>query len=141
LEPFDFRNMPALVDRVKNLWTPHDAEENFKRIYAEAVIRQDMHDNQMQFQLTENGQLRAIACASIKGEKNSAEIWWQEQFKKLTPDQQFSFNLSRNYLNLMDEKAYSFMNEDDVKLADEGVYEPFSNDNEEYKTFILKRKI
>jgi len=183
--------MPALVDRVKNLWTPHDAEENFKRIYAEAVIRQDMHDNQMQFQLTENGQLRAIACASIKGEKNSAEIWWQEQFKKLTPDQQFSFNLSRDYLNLMDEKAYSFMNEDDVKLdmfisiktgwgkkilkeatdyfrqqgfknlflwtdsdcnvewyvshgyelVDEGVYEPFSNDDEEYKTFIFKRKI
>jgi len=191
LEPFDFRNMPALVERIKDLWAPLDAEEHFRQIYAESVIRQDMHDNEMQFQLTENGQLRAIACASRKGEKNSAEVWWQEQFKTLSRDQQVMFNHCRNYLNRMDEKAYGFMNNDDVKLdmfisiktgwgkkllneaieyysqqgfknlflwtdcecnvdwyfshgyelVDEGVYEPFSKKDEDYKTYVFMRKI
>jgi len=62
LEPFDLRNMPALVDRVKDLWT--DSDCNVK--------------------------------------------WY----------------VSHGY-----------------ELVDKGVYEPFSNDDEEYKTFIFKRKI
>lgn len=116
LEQFDFDKISALVDRVKDLWTPPEAEESFRRIYAEAVIRQDMHANDMQFQLVKNGKLMAVACASKKGDKISAEAWWQEQYRKLTAEQQFSFNLSREYLCMMDEKAYGFMNDDDVKL-------------------------
>lgn len=116
MEAFDFKYMPALVNRIKNLWSSPDAEENFRLIYAESVIRQDMHANNLQFQLTENNQLMAIACASIKNEKNSAGEWWQEQYKKLTPQQQISFNMCRDYLSMMDKKAYALMTEKDIKL-------------------------
>lgn len=191
LEKFEFNRISALVDRVKDMWTPHEAEESFRRIYAEVVIRQDMHENNMQFQLVENDELMAIACASKKGDKVSSEIWWKETYEKLTPQQQFSFRLCREYLTMMDEKAYSFMQEDDVKLdlfistkkgwgakilneameyfkqqgfknlflwtdcecnvdwyfshgyelVDEDVYEPFSSENEDYKTYVFKKKI
>lgn len=116
LEPFDFKNMCILVDRVKDLWTPPDAEEGFKKIYAEAVIRQDMHENDLQFQLTENGLLRSVVCASRKNDENSSKVWWNEVYKNLSAQQQFSFNLSREYISMMDKKTYAFMNGDDVKL-------------------------
>lgn len=116
LEQFDFKYMPALIERVYNLWTPPHADENFRVIYAESIIRQDMHDNNMQFQLTKDGQLMAIACASRKGEKNSAELWWNEQFAKLSDEQKISFNMGRDYIAFMDKKTFAFMNEDDVKL-------------------------
>lgn len=116
LEQFDFKYMPALVDRVYNLWTPPKAEEHFRRIYAESIIRQDMHANNMQFQLTENDQIMAIACASRKGEQNSAGPWWNEQFTKMSDEQKISFNMGREYIAFMDKKTFAFMNDDDVKL-------------------------
>lgn len=191
LEQFDFNKISSLVDRVKDMWTPPAAEEAFRRVYAESIIRQDMHFNNMQFQLVENSELMAIACASKKGDKISAEEWWNATYKKLNSQEQFSFNLSRAYLSMMDEKAYSFMQDDDVKLdlfistkkgwgkkildeailyfkqqgfknlflwtdcecnvewyfshgyelIDEDVYEPFSSESEEYKTYIFKKKL
>lgn len=116
LEQFDYKYMPDLVERVYNLWTPPQAEESFKRIYAEAVIRQDMHANNMQFQLTEDGRIMAVACASRKGEQNSAGKWWNEQFAKLSDSQKIGFNMSREYITLMDKKTFEFMTKDDVKL-------------------------
>lgn len=191
LEKFDFNNMNFLVDRVKDLWSAPDSEDSFRRIYAEQVIRMDMHENNYQFQICENNELRAIACASRKGDKVSSENWWNAQYEKLSSEQQFSFKLSREYLSMMDKKAYSFMGENDIKLdlfistktgwgkkilepvmeyfkqqgfknlylwtdcecnvdwyfdhgyelVEEDVYEPFSTENENYKTYIFKKEI
>lgn len=191
LEKFDFNNMNFLVDRVKDLWSAPDSEDSFRRIYAEQVIRMDMHENNYQFQICENNELRAIACASRKGDKVSSENWWNAQYEKLSSEQQFSFKLSREYLSMMDKKAYSFMGENDIKLdlfistktgwgkkilepvmeyfkqqgfknlylwtdcecnvdwyfdhgyelVEEDVYEPFSRENENYKTYIFKKEI
>ncbi|MCQ2575794.1 MAG: hypothetical protein MJ162_03550 [Treponema sp.] len=116
LEQFDFNKISSLVDRVEDMWTPPEAEESFRRIYAEAIIRCDMHFNNMQFQLTENNELMAIACASRKGDEISAEEWWNGTYKNLSPQQQSSFNLCRDYLSMMDKKVYKFMKDDDVKL-------------------------
>lgn len=116
LEKFDFKNMPFLVERVKDLWGPPEAEEHFRRLYAEQVIRMDMRSNDLQFQLSENQEILAIVCASKKGDEISSLKWWQDQYETLSPDQQFSFNLCREYLSFMDEKTYSYMKEDDIKL-------------------------
>lgn len=166
LEQFDFKYMPALVERVYNLWTPPQAEEKFRWIYAESIIRQNMHANNMQFQLTENGQFMAIACASRKGDKNSAGPWWNEQFSKLSDEQKISFNMGREYIAYMDKKTFAFMNENDVKLdmfistkkgwgkklnvdwyinhnyelVNEDIYELFSSE-EDYKTYVFKMKL
>lgn len=116
LEQFDFKYMPALVERVYNLWSPPLADEHFRWIYVESIIRQDMHGNNMQFQLTDEGQIKAVACASLKGEQNSAGPWWNEQYSKLSQNQKLSFNMGREYIGLMDKKAYGFMSDGDVKL-------------------------
>lgn len=116
LEQFDFKYMPTLVERVYNLWTPPQAEESFKRLYAESIIRQEMHSNNMQFQLTKDGKIMAIACASRKNEHNSAGPWRNEQFAKLSDSQKVAFDMNRDYIALMDKKAFDFMTEDDVKL-------------------------
>lgn len=115
-EPFSYDHIPELVDRVKDLWTPQDAPDFFRRLYAELIIRMDMHDNDLQFQICDGRQLKAIACASRKGDVVSAEDWWHEQYSSFNPEQQNSFRLGRDYLTLMDEKTYVLMNDDDVKL-------------------------
>ena len=116
IEQFDFKYVPVLVERVSDLWTPPQAEESFRKLYAEGIIRQNMHDNKTQFQLVENNQLMAVAFTSKKGEKKSVEAWWKEQYEKLSDSQKISFDMCNEYLTLMDQKTLALMQNDDIKL-------------------------
>lgn len=117
LEAFDSNNIPQIVNRVFNLWSPDYDDADFKRIYVEMVVRHNIAANDMQFQITENGKLRAITFAEKKDEETSIEQWYQEQYRNLTSDKQIYFKNGRDYLHMMDLKTFSFMNEDDVKLS------------------------
>lgn len=118
LEEFDIKHMPAVVDRLVDLWSPPVDDMEFRRTYVEAIVRQNGADNDMQFMLTENGELCSIAFAERKGEHNSAEIWWQKTYDNLkNPDYQKMLWLSRSYLSMMDEKTFSYMTDEDVKLS------------------------
>lgn len=117
LEKFDTENIPQIVDRVKSMWSPDYGDENFKLLYTEMVVRHNMAANDIQFQLTENGKLRAITFAEKKDEENSIEQWFSCKYKSLTADQQIFFKNGREYLHMMDQKTFSFMKEDDVKLS------------------------
>lgn len=81
------------------------------------VVRHNIAANDMQFQLTEKGKLRAITFAEKKDEENSIEQWFQSQYKLLTTDQQIFFKKGREYLHMMDQKTFGYMNDDDVKLS------------------------
>lgn len=117
LEEFNPENIPQIVNRVFDLWSPDYDDDNFRRTYVEMVVRHNIAENDMQFQLTENGKLRAITFAEKKDEENSIENWYQDQYKKLSADQQIYFKNGREYLHLMDKKTFGYMNEDDVKLS------------------------
>lgn len=118
LEKFDFIHMPSLVDRLVELWSPPVDDMEFRRTYVEAIIRQNGADNDMQFQMTENGELCAIAFAERKGEHNSAGQWWQNVHDNLkNPEYQKMLSVSRSYLTMMDEKTFSYMTDEDVKLS------------------------
>lgn len=117
LEKFDSKNIPQIVERVFDLWSPDYDDDNFRRTYVEMVVRHNIAANDMQFQIAENGKLRAITFAEKKDEENSIENWYQEQYKKLSADQQIYFKNGREYLHLMDKKTFAYMNEDDVKLS------------------------
>lgn len=117
LEQFDLKYIPVLVDRLVPLWSPPVDDMDFRRLYVEAIIRQNGAENDMQFQMTENGELCSIVFASKKGEHNSAGTWWKKTFDGLPSDFQKPLSVSRNYLSSMDEKTYSYMNDDDIKLS------------------------
>lgn len=117
LEEFNPENIPQIVNRVFDLWSPDYDDDNFRRTYVEMVVRHNIAENDMQFQLTENGKLRAITFAEKKDEENNIENWYQDQYKKLSADQQIYFKNGREYLHMMDRKTFGYMNEDDVKLS------------------------
>lgn len=120
LEKFDFSNtkfLNAIIDRVVELWSPQTDDMTFRRLYVEAIIRQNAADNDMQFQLSENGELCSIAFASRLGEHTPWYDWWQEKFNSLPEEYQKMLTVSREYLSMMDEKTYRYMNRDDVKLS------------------------
>lgn len=120
MEKFDFNNsefLNTVIDRVVNLWSPPSDDISFNRLYVEAIIRQNAADNDMQFQLSENGKLCSIAFASRAGEHSPWYKWWQEKYESLPVEFQHMFSISREYLSMMDEKTYRYMNKDDVKLS------------------------
>lgn len=117
LEEFNPENIPQIVNRVFDLWSPDYDDDNFRRTYVEMVVRHNIAANDMQFQIVENGKLRAITFAEKKDEENSIENWYQDQYKKLSADQQIYFKNGREYLHVMDRKTFGYMNEDDVKLS------------------------
>lgn len=118
LEKFDFKYIPSLVDRLVDLWSPPVDDMEFKRTYVEAIIRQNGADNDMQFMMTENGELCAIAFAECKGEHNSCDKWWQNTHDNLkSSEYQKMLSVSRSYLKMMDEKTFSYMTQNDVKLS------------------------
>lgn len=117
LEKFQVENISKIVDRVYDLWQPPSDDESFKRIYVEGVVRQNCADNDMQFQITENGNLCAITFAENKDEPNSSEEWWNEQYSKLSEYQKMQFKMCREYLSMMDKKTFFYMKKDDVKLS------------------------
>lgn len=120
LEKFDFSNtkfLNAIIDRVVELWSPPTDDMTFRRLYVEAIIRQNAADNDMQFQLSENDELCSIAFASRPGEHSPWYDWWQEKFNSLPEEYQKMLTVSREYLSMMDEKTYRYMNQDDVKLS------------------------
>ena len=117
LEEFNPEYISQIVNRVFDLWSPDYDDDNFRRTYVEMVVRHNIAANDMQFQIVENGKLRAITFAEKKDEENSIENWYQDQYKKLSADQQIYFKNGREYLHLMDRKTFGYMNEDDVKLS------------------------
>lgn len=117
LETFDINNTPQIVERIKDMWSPDYGTAEFRLSYAEMVVRHNMTANDMQFQITEEGKLKAICFAEKKNEESSIDQWWNSQLKKLTPDEQKYFTSGRSYLHMMDLKTFSFMNNDDVKLS------------------------
>ena len=189
LEKFNPKFIPQLVDRVVSMWTPPDAQEDFKRKYAEAIIRQNGADNDMQFMHTTGDKLLAITFSETKNEHNNAKEWLEQQFANSTEKEIKNLSVSRDYLTMMDEKTFSYMNDDDVKLSlfiscekgegkkildetmafykergfknmylwtdcecnvdwyfshgyelvEEGTYDGFSSEDEEYKTYVFRK--
>lgn len=191
LETFNPKYFPQIVDRVVSIWTPQEASDSFRRIYAEAVIRQNGADNDMQFMHTSGDKLLAITLSERKNEHNNAASWWNAQYENSTEKEKAMLKISREYLTMMDEKTFSYMNNDDVKLSlfiscvkgegkkildetiafyksrgfknmylwtdcdcnvdwyvshgyelvEEGTFDAFSREGEEYKTYVFRMKL
>lgn len=119
LQHFDMNNIPKLIEKVYPLWQPPAGDENFKKLYVEYIIRNNIFKNQYQFELenSETGTFCAAAFFARKGEHTIAEDWFDSAFSGLSTELNVVTGMCRTYLNLMDSRTFSLMNQDDVKLA------------------------
>lgn len=117
LEKFNSKYIPQIVERIKPIWTPQDASDDFKKLYAEAIVRQNGADNDMQFMHTDGDRLLAITFSETKNEHNSAGEWLKKVFENSTDKEKEILSVSRDYLTMMDQKAFSYMTDTDVKLS------------------------
>lgn len=116
LETFEEKYIPQIVERVLPLWNVDGATEEFNRLYVEMIIRTNMHENNFQFQITENKELCSIAFGAKKTDISST-IWLDKTYSTLSPEGKNSFTVGRKYLLMMEDKTFSYMTDEDIKLC------------------------
>lgn len=123
LKQFDEKYIPTLVNRLLPLWNVPGESEDFNRRYVEMIIRTNMHINDMQFMMTEKtagktsiSELKAIAFAAAKSDKSDGS-WFFKFLEDASSRERNIFQTGRRYLNYMEEKTFSLMKDDDVKLC------------------------
>ncbi|MBQ4235560.1 MAG: hypothetical protein II716_01830 [Treponema sp.] len=97
--------------------------EAFSRRYVEVIVCTNMHINDMQFMMTEKtagkasiSELKAIAFAAAKSDKSDGS-WFFKFLEEASSRERNIFQTGRRYLNYMEEKTFSLMKNDDVKLC------------------------
>lgn len=116
LRNFDESNIPFLVERLLPLWGIKGESEDFNRLYVKMIILSNMHENQMQFEITDEGNVKAIAFLARKGDFcNYSRI--EEIYKKFDDDKKIYFRNGKDFLSKMEEKTFSLLGENDVKLC------------------------
>ena len=123
LKQFDEKYISSLVNRLLPLWNVPGESEDFNRRYVEMIIRTNMHINDMQFMMTEKtagkasiSELKAIAFAAAKSDKSDGS-WFNRLLEGASSRERNIFQTGRRYLNYMEEKTFSLMKNDDVKLC------------------------
>lgn len=121
LEQFEEQNMPLLVDRVFPMWKVDCKGDSFNRLYVEMIIRTNMHENKMQFQMSGkadgSGRNLKAVCFGAKINDTRNDKWYKKTLESLSFGDREILENGRRYLIRMDEKTFSFMNADDVKLC------------------------
>ena len=194
LESFNFENLPLIVDVVEPLWFPPVGDKEFKRFNVEYIVRNNLSENNYNFQLVDgnaHNEILAAAFFARKGDYSIVEEWFSRESQRFPEEWRAASGMSKTYLTLMDERTLSLMNDDDIKLSlfvsrkpgagsqileqtcnqlraegwknlylwtdcdcnwqwyikhgftlvQEDTYEPFSDEDQDYKTWIFKRKL
>lgn len=119
---FDMRHIPLVMETVMPLWGPPGAEERFRRLYVEYIIRNNIYEPAFSYQLTDGNReddcsLLAAAFFARKSDHNTAQEWLAAKAQGLTARQRLSLSMGMDYLAYMDKKTLSFMHDDDIKLS------------------------
>ena len=134
VKPFDAKYIPEIVGWVTPLWSMMDwdagasmmdwdadsAENLFEKkqdLDVEFIVRHNIFHNEFALQLVQGGELQAVAFAARKEEKNDALQWLAENSQNLSVKEQRSLQQVVDYLEHMDEKTCSCMEQDDVRLT------------------------
>ena len=138
LEAFEQKNIPHLLDVVVPLWSPSIGDDEFKRFNVEYIVRNNIWDNEYCFELVEEaseksteqnlagknpssrGDESVFLAAAFFARKNdycSVEKWFSKESKRFPDEFKIASNMSRTYLTMMDERTFSLMNDDDIKLS------------------------
>ena len=119
---FDMKNIPQVMEVVLPLWGPPDADEKFRKLDVEFIVRNNIYDLELSMQLTDESRqecdkLLSAAFATRKTDRNNAREWLAEHSKNVSVSERISLSMVIEYLEYMDRKTLSFMNDDDIKLS------------------------
>ena len=118
LKPFDFKNIPSMLDILTPMWCAPYGDGEYRRFSVEHIIRNNIFENDYRFQLVEenSGDFLSAAFFARKSDENMARQWLQENFH-YPKEAMIPLEYSRNYIDEMDEKTRSLMNEKDIQLT------------------------
>ena len=195
--PFEMKNIPQILDVVVPMWGPPVGDAEFKRFNVEYIVRNNIFENDFHYELVncdEADGKEAFCSAAFFTRKNEickAAEWYKTEVKKFSEELQAASEMSRTYIELMDEKTQVLMNDDDIQLTlyvsrkpgcgslllnelrarlknsgyknlylwtdiecnwewyikngyelvQQDSYEPFSDEDEDYKTFIFRKPL
>ena len=119
IEPFKIENICKIVETVKPIWTFCEWEESFRNFYAERIIRDNLFNNNMNFQLLSENEkeLLAIIFFQKKTDTNDVNEWILKNWEKFDEEQKNSVNICSDFLKTMESKVHALMNDDDIKLS------------------------
>ena len=125
VEPFDSKYIPKIVDWVTPLWSMMDWDTGVSEKSAnkkqdldvEFIVRHNIFYNAFALQLVQGEELQAVAFAARKEEKNDALQWLEENNQNLSGRERESLQRVVEYLEQMDEKTCSCMEQDAVRLT------------------------
>lgn len=117
IQTFAMENIKQILEVVVPLWSPPIGDMNFKRFNVEYIIRNNLFENDLHYQLVENFEFCASAFFARKGDVCKASDWFTVESKKFSSELLCASEMSRTYIELMDEKTFGMMNDDDIKLT------------------------
>lgn len=129
IQPFDMNNIPLILEVVVPMWSPPVEDMNFRRFYVEGIIQRNYFENEFHYQLMKksgegdidktdpHGEFSAMAFFARKADICKADDWFAEESKKYPAELLNSTQMGKTYIELMDEKTRSFMNDDDIQLT------------------------
>ena len=113
LEQFEEQNMPLLVDRVFPMWKVDCKGDSFNRLYVEMIIRTNMHENKMQFQMSGkadgSGRNLKAVCFGAKINDTRNDKWYKKTLESLSYEERAILENGRRYLIRMDVKLCLFI--------------------------------
>jgi len=116
--PFREESIIHIVDKVYSLWSPSAGDIEFKRLYVEYIVRNNLFENTFNYELTdEDGNYLSSAFFTRKGDKNMSDIWLKPYLEKLSDECKSSLSMCKTYLDYMEKQTFSLMNEKDIKLS------------------------
>ena len=118
IQPFEMKNLPLIVDVVEPLWCPPVGDKNFKRFNVEYIVRNNIFENDYHFQFvdeTSDNEILSAAFFARKNDISSAEEWFSRESTRFPENLKIASQMSKTYLNKMDELTHSLMNDDDIK--------------------------
>lgn len=192
-EPFDTKNIPLIVDQVFPMWSDFDGPLAYRRHYTEYIVRNNLFENDLCFQLTdsESGDFLANAFFMHVPDSCLAKEWLAAVKNQYTDEEVAAFEKCAKYIEDMDARVQAYMKNDDIQmtlyvsrkkgagsailekaleilrergyknlylwtdcecswewytnhgyeLVERGVCDQFSHGDQEYSTFIFRRKI
>ena len=116
------KNIPHILDVVVPLWSPSAGDAEFKRFNVEYIVRNNIFENDLRFELLDftngkEGEFCSCAFFTRKGEVCKALEWYEKESKKFPADFCVASEMSRTYIEFMDEKTQAYMNKDDIQLT------------------------
>ena len=121
------KNIPLLLDVLVPLWSPPVGDSTFKRFNVEYIMRNNIFENEYNFELVgsvpqektqgNEGEFLSAAFFARKGDVNKATEWFAENSAQFPEEYKIASGMSRTYIETLDERTFSIMNSDDIKLS------------------------